>query len=144
MSAAEARHWRVVMVEDNPDHALFIRRALTGYAIDLAHFTDGDQAFQHFFGAHPAPCPDLVLLDVNLPKRNGFEILERLKSHEQFKTVPVIMLSTTTQPSEIERAYRMGANAFVNKPVDFQAFTSRIQQIRSFWLDVSILPERAA
>lgn len=144
MSAEEARHWRVVMVEDNQDHALFIRRALSGYTIDLAHFSDGDQAYRHFFGPQAGPCPDLILLDVNLPKRTGFELLERLKGHEQFRTVPIIMLSTTTQPSEIERAYRLGANAFVNKPVDFQAFTTRIQQIRSFWLDATLLPQRAA
>lgn len=135
---------RVVLVEDNPDHALFIKRALSGDSVELIHFTDGEQASTYFSKTAPQEIPALILLDVNLPKRNGFELLQQIKAHETLKLVPVTMLSTTTQPSEIERAYRMGANAFVNKPVDFKMFTARVQTIKTFWLDVSLLPQKRA
>src|SRR5262245_35496644 len=89
------------------------------------------------------PAPDLVLLDLNLPKVNGLEILRRLKNHRQFKAIPVIMLTSSDEDRDIHAAYHLGANSYIVKPVDFDRLLELVAQIAGYWCRVNILPKTA-
>lgn len=128
----------ILLVEDNPDHAEFIRRALNGDETEIVVMSDGQAALE-YLRSHSAH-PSFVILDVKLPKKDGFEVLAIIRTSERFRELPVIMLSTSFNPDEIRRAYQMGANSFVTKPIDFAQFNEKVKQIKEFWLNVSELP----
>ena len=135
----------VLLVEDDEGDALIIREAFEYYRIRnrLTVVTDGDQALQFLRQAGPyagAPRPGLILLDVNLPRRNGLEVLAELKQDPELLVIPVVMLTTSRAEEDILRSYALHANAFVTKPVDFEHFIDAIRQIDDFFLTLVRLP----
>ncbi len=124
----------LVMIEDDEGHATLITKNLkrSGIGNKLVHLQDGAAAFDYFFGesnAHINHEKTLILLDLNLPAIDGYEILSRLKSDPRTRTIPVIVLTTTDNPREIDRCYELGCNVYITKPVEYDNFTLAIQKL---------------
>ena len=124
----------IVMVEDDEGHALLIRRNLerAGISNPITHFTDGQAALDYFFdeqGWLKTQEPTLLLLDLNLPKVDGYGILQKLKSDERTSSVPIIILTTTDNPREINRCYELGCNVYITKPVKYENFSDSIRKL---------------
>jgi CheY-like chemotaxis protein len=135
----------VLLVEDDPGDILMTREAFQHYKIQnkLHVVTDGEQALQflHRTGEYAdAPRPGLILLDLNLPRRSGHEVLAELKEDPQLRVIPVVILTTSQAEEDILRSYSLHANAYVSKPVDFERFMDVIRQIDSFFVTVVKLP----
>jgi CheY-like chemotaxis protein len=135
----------VLLVEDDPGDVLMTREAFEHFRIrnNLHVVSDGDQALQFvrrtgvFAGV---PRPGLILLDLNLPRRNGLEVLAELKSDEDLLHIPVVVLTTSQADEDILRSYALHANAYISKPVDFEQFIDVIRQIDDFFLTLVKLP----
>lgn len=142
----------ILLVEDNQDHAELTMRALRkGHlANHIIWVKDGLEAMDvlHARNAYADrqshPLPGLVLLDINLPKLSGLEVLAAMKSDSVLRVVPVIMLTTSGRDEEVKRSFELGANSFVTKPVQFSEFSEKIRQIEMYWLLVNRLPPAAA
>lgn len=126
----------IVMIEDDPGHARLIERNLRrGHvANEIIVLSDSQEAVDYFFEASGAakgthPMPLLILLDLNLPGLDGYQVLTRLKAHAHTKSIPVIILTTTDDPLEIERCYSLGCNVYVTKPVEYEQFTDAIRKL---------------
>ena len=135
----------VLLVEDDEGDVLMTREAFEHYKISnrLHVVSDGDQALAFLRRTEPyadAPRPGLVLLDVNLPRRNALEVLAELKQDPDLLLIPVVMLTTSRAEEDIIRSYSLHANAFVTKPVDFEQFIEAIRQIDTFFLSLVRLP----
>ena len=135
----------VLLVEDDEGDVLMTREAFEFYKIrnPLHVVTDGEQALQFLRRTGQfadAPRPGLVLLDVNLPRVSGLEVLAELKADPDLMLIPVVMLTTSQAEEDILRSYRLHANAYVTKPVDFENFVSAIRQIDDFFLSLVKLP----
>jgi CheY-like chemotaxis protein len=135
----------VLLVEDDEADALIIREAFEYYKIRnrLHVVTDGEQALRFLRKVPPyadAPRPGLILLDVNLPRRSGLEVLAELKADPEFLMLPVVMLTSSRTEEDILRSYSLHANAYVSKPVDFEHFIDAIRQIDNFFLTLVRLP----
>jgi CheY-like chemotaxis protein len=135
----------VLLVEDDDGDVLMTREAFEYYRLrNRLHVVgDGEQALQFLRKAGPyadAPRPGLILLDVNLPRRSGLEVLAELKQDPDLLLIPVVMLTTSRAEEDIVRSYSLHANAFVSKPVDFQQFIEAIRQIDDFFLTLVCLP----
>ena len=135
----------VLLVEDDEGDVLMTREAFEYYKIrNRLHVVgDGEQALQFLHRAGPfadAPRPGLILLDVNLPRRSGMEVLKELKQDNELLMIPVIMLTTSQAEEDILRSYSLHANAYVSKPVDFERFMDVIRQIDNFFVTVVRLP----
>ncbi len=135
----------VLLVEDDEGDVLMTREAFEYHRINnrLHVVTDGDQALQFLRRTGPftdAPRPGLILLDVNLPRRSGLEVLAELKQDPELLVIPVVMLTTSRAEEDVLRSYSLHANAFVTKPVDFERFIEAIRQIDSFFLTLVCLP----
>jgi CheY-like chemotaxis protein len=135
----------VLLVEDDEGDVLITREAFEYYKLRnrLHVVSDGDQALEFLrkTGRYAdAPRPGLILLDVNLPRRSGLEVLEELKQDPDLLVIPVIMLTTSRAEEDILRSYSLHANAFVSKPVDFEQFIEAIRQIDAFFLTLVCLP----
>ena len=142
---ASRRPARVLLVEDNEADVRLTREALreAGDGVRLSAVGDGEQALAYLRregGFAEAPRPDLVLLDLNLPRKNGLEVLDELRADPSLAPIPVIMLTSSAARSDVEAAYARGANAFVVKPLELDAFMDLIGAIRGFWLEVAQLP----
>jgi CheY-like chemotaxis protein len=135
----------VLLVEDDPGDVLITKEAFEHHQIrnNLHVVRDGEQAinFLRKTGAYAGvPTPGLVLLDLNLPRRNGFEVLAELKSDTQLLTIPVVVLTTSQRPEDIQRSYSLHANAYITKPANFAEFVGVIGQIDDFFLTLVKLP----
>lgn len=136
---------RVLLVEDNPADVRLLQEALRfcRTQIELPVVEDGEAALDYLFrrGVHQgAPRPDLVLLDLNLPRKNGMEVLAELKADEQLRTLPVVVLSTSDSESDINRSYALHANCYVRKPPGLDDFIRIVQAIDDFWFTIVKLP----
>src|SRR5579864_1053364 len=136
-NCGESKLIDVLLVEDDEGDVLMTREAFEYYKIRnrLHVVSDGDQALQFLRKTGPyaeAPRPGLILLDVNLPRLSGLEVLAQLKSDPDLLTIPVVMLTTSRAEEDIIRSYSLHANAFVTKPVDFEHFMDAIRQIDNF------------
>jgi CheY-like chemotaxis protein len=131
----------VLLVEDDEGDALIIREAFEYYRIRnrLHVVTDGEAALS-FLRERKNPRPGLVLLDVNLPRRSGLEVLAELKKDPDLLILPVVMLTSSRAEEDILRSYSLHANAYVSKPVDFEHFIDAIRQIDNFFLTLVRLP----
>jgi two-component system, chemotaxis family, response regulator Rcp1 len=137
----------ILLVEDNAGDVRLTREALreADVAVELTAVPDGDQAlaFLRGEGAHAgASRPDLILLDLNLPKKNGLEVLEEIRRDPELRTTPVIMLTTSSSARDISACYDLGVNCYVVKPLDLDDFTALVQAINGFWFEVARLPPR--
>jgi len=135
----------ILMVEDNPGDVRLTREALKGGRVwnELNVVSDGVAALDYLKGRAPyedAARPDLVLLDLNLPKKDGREVLAAMKCDDALKAIPVVILTTSQAEEDVIRAYNLNANCYVTKPVDFEQFTRIVQAIEQFWLTIVTLP----
>nr|WP_255486524.1 response regulator [Luteimonas sp. MC1782] len=130
------------MVEDNPDDVELTRIAFAeaNIANALTVVTDGAAALDYLFarGAHadrdPDDLPSIVLLDLNLPKVDGREVLQAIRSQERTRSLPVVVLTTSGEPFDVEASYALGANSYIRKPVDFGQFVWAVKQVGLYWL----------
>jgi CheY-like chemotaxis protein len=141
---SQPRIINVLLVEDDPGDVLMTREAFEEYLHNrLDVVTDGAAALAYLRREEPytdAPCPDLVLLDLNLPRRDGREVLQEVKADEDLRHIPVIVLTTSQAEEDVLRSYQLHANAYVTKPVDFDGFIEAIRQIDHFFVSVVKLP----
>ncbi|HLL33364.1 response regulator [Streptomyces sp. NPDC052773] len=137
----------VLLVEDDPGDELMTREAFEDNKIGntLHVVRDGEEALDFLYrrGDHTdAPRPDLILLDLNLPKYDGRQVLERIKSDPDLSLIPVVVLTTSAAEEDILRSYKLHANAYVTKPVDLDQFIAAVRQIDDFFVQVVRLPGR--
>lgn len=142
-----ARQIEVLLVEDDPGDVLMTREAFEDYKLtnQLHVVQDGADAmaFLRREGEFAdAPRPDLVLLDLNLPRMDGREVLQAIKSDPEFASIPVVVLTTSEAEEDVLRSYSLHANAYVTKPVDFERFIDVVRQIDDFFVTVVRLPSR--
>lgn len=141
------RSIEILMVEDNPGDVRLTREALKDCKV-LTHLhvvEDGVAALDFLHRRPPheaAPRPDLVLLDLNLPRMDGREVLAAIKSDPVLKVIPVVVLTTSEAEEDVLRAYRLAANCYVTKPVDLHQFNRIVQAIENFWFTIVTLPPR--
>jgi two-component system, chemotaxis family, response regulator Rcp1 len=138
----------ILLVEDSPGDVRLTREALADARVRnrLHVAVDGVDAmsFLRREGKHAeAPRPDLVLLDLNLPKKDGREVLEEIKADPRLRTIPVVILTTSAAEGDILRSYELYANCYITKPVDLDQFMRVVQGIESFWLTIVKLPGEA-
>ena len=126
----------IIMIEDDLGHATLIEKNLrrAGIMNEVLHLDNGRKALDYFqnageFESVERPECLLVLLDLNLPEVDGFEVLQQLKSKEETRTIPIIILTTTDNPREVERAYELGCNIYVTKPVVYESFAESIRKL---------------
>ncbi|GAY09271.1 response regulator [Pseudonocardia sp. N23] len=140
----DARVINVLLVEDDPGDVLMTREAFDEYLHNrLDVVTDGAEAMAYLRNEGQyadAPRPDLVLLDLNLPRRDGREVLAEVKADPSLSAIPVIVLTTSQAEEDVLRSYQLHANAYVTKPVDFDRFIEAIKQIDHFFVSVVQLP----
>jgi len=147
MNLTDARTIEILLVEDSPsDTALTIEALKAGkVANTLNHVEDGVEALAYlrrqgkYFNAVR---PDLIMLDLNLPRKDGREVLAELKNDLDLKTIPVIVLTTSRSDEDVLRSYQLNANCYITKPVDFEHFIEVIRSIEQFWLTVVTLPQK--
>ncbi|HMJ33839.1 MAG TPA: response regulator [Baekduia sp.] len=135
----------VLLVEDDPGDVLLIQEAFDFNKVhnNLNIVSDGEQALAYLRreGDYAeATRPDLVLLDLNLPRKDGREVLQEAKSDEDLRTIPIVVLTTSEAEEDVLRSYQLHANAYVTKPVDFECFVSIVRQIDDFFVSVVRLP----
>jgi CheY-like chemotaxis protein len=139
--------FRILLVEDNPADVRLMKEALKSCSISrqfhLETAEDGESAVQQLLEwDRSGKCPDLIILDLNLPRRSGHEVLEVLKADERTRAVPIIVLSSSDAERDVKRAYESHANCYVRKPVDLESFFSVVEVIEKFWIDTAVLPKR--
>ncbi|AIZ41350.1 response regulator [Cellulophaga baltica] len=135
----------ILLVEDNEGDVLLTTEALESCKITntLKVVNDGEEALDFVFKKGPfatEKTPDLILLDVNLPKKNGHEVLQILKADSTYKHIPVVMLTTSSSTLDIKKAYSHYVNCYITKPVEPTDFLSAVAQIENFWINIVKLP----
>lgn len=140
----------ILLVEDNPDDIELTLRALKKSNIlnEVVVARDGEEALDYLFGtgAHanaPMPIPQVVLLDLKLPRVGGIEVLRRLRADARTRFVPVVILTSSTEDRDLKRCYELGANSYVHKPVDFAQFVEATRALGLYWLALNVMPECA-
>lgn len=126
----------VLLVEDNPGDVLLARKSLTNNGVRLSVVGDGVEAMEYLRkeGSYrDVSRPDLILLDLNLPFRGGREVLGHLKRDTGLRTIPVVVLSSSSAANDIEQVYQLGAACYVQKPLDLEAYKTALQGIEQFW-----------
>ena len=132
---------RILLVDDDPADVLLTRRAMsqTRLRLDVSVVSDGEAAIDYLNqdgDYKDAVCPDLVLLDLNIPQNSGLAVLKLIKSSDALRAIPVIVLTASDDPQDVQRAYANQANSYVRKPIDLDSFTRVIQDISHFWFTV--------
>ncbi|WP_291704081.1 response regulator [Bradyrhizobium sp.] len=139
------RDKRILLVEDNPRDEALTLRALQKHNLQsaVAVTRDGVEALDYLLPAadHAVqPLPQLVLLDLKLPKLDGLEVLRRLREHERTRLLPVVILTSSAEERDILESYRLGTSSYVRKPVDFAEFTEAVRYLGLYWLILNIAP----
>jgi two-component system response regulator len=138
----------ILLVEDNPADIQITQRAVRESAmpVELIVVRDGQEALDYLLrdGGHADDenwrSPTLILLDLNLPRLNGREVLRRIRATPTLRHVPVVILSTSDRPQDVEDLYAAGANTYINKPREFSRFVEVLKSIQGYWLDTALLP----
>ncbi len=137
----------ILLVEDNPAEQNLARRSFQKSLqnVDLRIVSDGEEALDYLYRRNvymdigKSPVPDLILLDLNLPKIDGKEVLKQIKNDKKLAKIPVIILTTSRKEEDIVKTYELGCNSFLNKPVEVEDFTKVLQELGSYWLDLVVL-----
>ena len=138
----------ILLVEDNPDHVMLIKRVFEDYRLANKVYVaeDGAEALDFIYhrgkysDGRNAPRPGLILLDIKLPKVDGFEVLRQLKTDQDYSSIPIVALTTSSRDEEVARGYAEGANSYVTKPVKFDEFADKVRNIGLYWALVNSLP----
>lgn len=138
----------LLLVEDNPDDELLTVRALKKNNIlnDIVVARDGVEALDYLFGTGAysgrdmSVMPQIILLDLKLPKIDGLEVLKRLRTNEKTQLIPVIILTSSKEETDLVQSYALGANSYIRKPVDFEQFVQAVQQLKLYWLVLNEAP----
>lgn len=139
----------ILLVEDEPADANLVRAALKENKVfcNLHHVTDGVEALDFLRregeSNRTAPRPDLILLDLNMPRMNGCEFLSIVKSDEALAAIPIVVLTTSDAERDVSAAYKLGASSYITKPVDMERFIAAIGQIDSYWFTLTRLPRKS-
>ncbi len=144
------KHKTILLVEDNPDDEALTLRALRKNNIlnDVAVARDGQQALDYLFcegafaGRAADDVPTVVLLDLKLPKISGLEVLQRLRADERTRLQPIVILTSSKEEQDIVNGYRLGANSYIQKPVDFNQFIEAVRQLGLYWLMMNEPPPK--
>jgi len=142
----------ILLVEDNPDDEALTLRALRKNKIknEIVVARDGVEAIDYLFGTgshegrDPNDLPQVVLLDLKLPKLDGFEVLTKLRADERTKLLPVVILTSSKEQQDIVRGYGLGANSYVRKPVEFEQFVEAVRELGLYWLVLNEKPPKGA
>lgn len=132
----------ILLVEDNESDAELVIRALKKNKVhkELVHLPDGAEALDYVFAKGKyldrdvESTPKIILMDIKMPKVSGLEALDKLKSDDRTKAIPVVMLTSSNEDQDVKKSYTLGANSYIVKPVDFDDFTSAIAQLEKYWL----------
>ena len=143
------RHYTTILVlEDNPEDFEVIVQGFrkAGLQDGIVQCSKGDEALDYLYrrgsyaGSGEARPPGIILLDLNLPGTDGRKVLDEIKSNEDLKAIPVIVLTSSSDPRDIDGCYRAGANGYIRKPEDLKGFLETIRRLKEYWLETSILP----
>lgn len=145
MSYESERQIEVLLIEDNSGDVLLTKEAFdeTGFKEKMIIARDGEDAMDYLYKRGPyenANSPDLILLDLNLPKKDGREILAEIKKDDNLRQIPVIVLTTSRSEKDINKCYELQANCYIIKPVGFDEFLDIVKSIQEFWIDTVKLP----
>ncbi len=132
----------ILLVEDNPDDVELTRIAFAEAKVanPVVVVNDGADALDYLFARgkfadrNPDELPSIVLLDLNLPRVDGREVLQAIRAHEKTRSLPVVVLTTSTEPFDVEASYALGVNSYIRKPVDFEQFVWAVKQVGLYWL----------
>jgi len=135
----------ILLVEDSPGDADLAKEALEDSKLKNNLFTvvDGEAALDFLYKRAPyenVPRPDLILLDLNLPKKDGREVLKEIKEHPELKRIPVVVLTTSRAEEDILKTYNLHANCYIAKPLDLDKFLEVVKTIENFWMSIVVLP----
>ena len=140
--------YQILLVEDNDDDVELTLRAFrkSDLVSTVTVMRDGVEALDYllamgeYASRNPEVLPDLVLLDIKLPRVDGVQVLKRLRSHPRTRLIPIVILTSSAEPKDLLTCYTLGANSYVRKPIDFQQFTHALHQIGSYWLQTNQAP----
>ena len=138
----------ILMADDDQDDQLLMEEALLeGFPVSRLYFvSDGEELLEYLYGQGQyedpvkAPRPDLILLDLNMPKKDGREALKEIKTHPKLRHIPVVIFTTSYSAADVTRTYELGANSFVTKPVTFEQLVDVIQTMSKYWFEIVHLP----
>ncbi|MBC8286130.1 MAG: response regulator [Nitrospinae bacterium] len=138
----------ILVAEDDEDDVFFLNQAIAdmNWSVDLKYVKDGAELIDYlhrrgaYLSAKGSPFPNLILLDWNLPRKTGWEVLKDVKSNQELRSIPVVVLSTSRATQDINDVYTLGGNAFATKPNDFRIF---VKSLRDFWFNAASLPSSA-
>lgn len=136
----------ILLAEDNPDDVALTLHALRegNLANDIVVARDGEEALEYIFatglydGRDAEELPALILLDINMPKVNGLEVLDRIKKNQRTRRVPVVVLTTSDDDADLIKGYDLGANSYIRKPVQFEKFVETVKQLGLYWLVINM------
>jgi CheY-like chemotaxis protein len=135
----------ILLVEDDPDDILITKRAFKDSSTisTLYIVRNGVEAIKFVFKKdeyRDAPTPSIILLDINMPKMDGFQVLKELKDNKMTRKIPVIMLTNSSRDNDVEKAYKNGCNNYIQKPVSYEEFIKTLQELQDYWLNKSKIP----
>jgi CheY-like chemotaxis protein len=138
---------KIILVEDNPADARLLQEAFREFApeVEITTIQKGDEVLKYLDKTSiedPDRFPVFLLLDLNLPGKNGKEVLKELKAHSKYKQIPIIICSTSNNPDDIRESYEFYANAYLTKPNTFEGYEKLVENIKNFWLNLALLPGR--
>lgn len=139
---------RILLVEDNPDDETLTLRTLNKHRIpcEVTVVRDGVEALHYLFGTGPfasrdmSTMPNLVLLDLKLPKVDGLEVLRSIRNDERTRLIPVVIFTSSNEAHDIEQSYVLGTNSYLRKPVDYNLFSEAVNQLGHYWLEQNLTP----
>jgi CheY-like chemotaxis protein len=140
----------ILLAEDNEDHVFLIKKAFSkiqnnGFKYVLHIVKDGEEVLKYVRkqGEYAGePRPDLILLDLKMPKKDGFEVLRELKGEQKYRAIPVIVLTSSTDERDIMKSYILGSNVYVTKPLKFEEFVHKVMSIPACWCKIATLPPK--
>ncbi len=132
----------ILLVEDNHDHAELTMEVLGALKVkhEVVWKQDGEQALTYLFEGDSTNNPTLVLLDLNMPKVGGLDVLRKMRSEESTKKIPVVIMTTSSEEKDIIDSYNLGANSYIVKPVSYEQFSLAVEQLGLYWLDLNMPP----